>query len=186
MDSSPGSSRSHLSPLSARPYTACGRRTCLAPAPWPDVKVATTPEAIARGSALAQSCVPCHSVDGSPYLNGGVTNLAASWGPYGVVYGRNLTPGGDVQGWKDGELVRAIREGIDRSGLPLVGHPSREYHGMSDEDAAALVAYLRSQPALRNDQPRRNLNLLALWAVAAGLLPTSEQPPLAVAGGVGG
>lgn len=151
-----------------------------------EVKVEATPERIARGQALAQSCIPCHSADGSPYLNGGVTNLAAGWGPYGVVYGRNLTPAGDVQGWKDGELIRAVREGIDRSGLPLVGHPSAEYHGMSDEDAAALVAYLRSQPALRHDQPRRSLNLLGLWAVAAGLLPTSEQPPLAVAGGVGG
>jgi mono/diheme cytochrome c family protein len=154
--------------------------------PVAEVKVEPTPELIARGRALAQSCIPCHSPDGGPYLNGGMTNVAAGWGPYGVVYGRNLTPGGDVQGWQDGELIRAIREGLDRSGVPLVGHPSHTYYALSDEDAAALVAYLRSQPALRHDQPRRALNLLALWAAAAGLLPTSEQPPLAVgAGGKG-
>lgn len=152
--------------------------------------VAATPELIARGQALAQSCIPCHSADGAPYLNGGAANLAASWGPYGAVYGRNLTPAGDLQGWTDGQIVRAIREGIDKSGLPLVGHPSHAYYHLSDDDAAALVAYLRSQPALRHDQPPRNLNLLALWAVAGGLLPTSELPPAApaapAAGGIGG
>jgi mono/diheme cytochrome c family protein len=154
--------------------------------PASDLKVVATPELIARGESLAQSCIPCHSADGTPYLNGGSANLAVSWGSYGAVYGRNLTPGGDLQGWTDGEIVRAIREGIDKSGLPLVGHPSHSYYSLSDADAAALVAYLRSQPALRHDQPSRNLNLLALWAVAGGLLPTSELPPVAPAAAAGG
>ncbi len=146
-----------------------------------DLKVTATPELISRGRALAQSCIPCHSADGAPYLNGGSVNLAATWGPYGAIYGRNLTPAGDLQGWTDGQIIRAIREGIDKSGLPLVGHPSRAYYYLSDDDAAALVAYLRSQPALRHDQPPRNLNLLGLWAVAGGLLPTAELPPAAPA-----
>jgi mono/diheme cytochrome c family protein len=154
-----------------------------------DLKVTATPELVARGAALASSCIPCHSADGAPYLNGGAANLAASWGPYGAVYGQNLTPAGEVASWTDGEIVRAVREGIDKSGLPLVGHPSQAYRSLGDDDAAALVAYLRSQPALRHDQPARRLNLLALWAVAGGLLPTSELPPLpsaAAAGGGGG
>lgn len=154
--------------------------------PAPDVKVTSTPELVSRGEALAQACISCHSPDGGPYLHGGVTNLAANWGPYGVVYASNLTPGGDVGRWKDGEVIRAIREGVDRAGVPLVGHPRQQYAGMSDEDAAALVAYLRGQPALRNDQPRRNLNLLGLWAAAAGFLPTPEQPGwMALVGGGG-
>ena len=145
-----------------------------------DVKVSSTPELITRGQALAQSCIPCHSSDGQPYLNGGATNLAAGWGPYGEVYGRNLTPGGAVREWTDGELVRAIRNGYDNFGLPLVGHPVGQYAGLSDDDAAALVAYLRSQPALRHDQPARTLNLLGLWAAAGGLVPTSEPLPFAI------
>jgi mono/diheme cytochrome c family protein len=149
--------------------------------PTPDVKVAVTPELSARGQALAQSCIPCHSSTGEPYLNGGTTNLAAIWGPFGQVYGRNLTPGGDLKAWKDGEIIRAVREGYDKFGLPLVGHPGRQYAGLSDDDAAALVAYLRSQPALRHDQPPRVLNLLGLWAAAGGLVPTSEQPSFVIA-----
>ncbi len=150
------------------------------------LKVVATPELVSRGQTLAQSCVPCHSADGGPYLNGGATNLAAGWGPYGAIYGRNLTPGGPVQAWTDGELVRAIREGVDKVGLPLIGHPTQQYAGLTDEDAAALVAYLRSQPALRHDQPKRNVNLLGLWAAAAGMLPTADRPPWTLSvGGTG-
>jgi mono/diheme cytochrome c family protein len=148
--------------------------------PAPDIKVTATPELVSRGQAVAQSCIPCHSSNGEPYLNGGMTNLAASWGPYGQVYGPNLTPGGEIKGWTDGEIIRAIREGYDESGRPLVGHPAAQYAGLSDDDAAALVAYLRSQPALRHDQPPRVLNLLGLWAAAGGLVPTSEQPPFVI------
>jgi len=146
--------------------------------PVADVQVAPTPELVAQGQALAQPCIPCHSADGTPILNGGMNNLAAALGPYGELYGPNLTPGGDIGDWTDGEIIRAIREGVDDQGVPLMVHPARDYYDMSDADAAALVAYLRSQPALRHDQPRRNVNLLAALAVAAGLLPTSEQPPL--------
>lgn len=152
----------------------------------PQVTVTATPGLISRGQVLGQSCIPCHSFDGSPVLNGGATNLAAVWGPYGQVYARNLTQGGALKEWTDGEVIRAIRQGIDKEGLPLVGHPSGQYAGMSQEDAAALVAYLRSQPALRHDQPERNLNVLGLWAAAAGLLPISEQPAASAAVLTGG
>jgi hypothetical protein len=47
---------------------------------------------------------------------------------------------------------------------------------MSDDDAAALVAYLRSLPELRHDQPRRSVNLVGLLAAALGWLPTGELP----------
>lgn len=144
-----------------------------------DIKVAPTPELIARGQAVAQSCIPCHSLDGGPILNGGGTNLApVVYGlSGGVVVAPNLTPGGELKRWTDGEIIRAVRAGVDKAGAPLF-HPAAQYRGMSDEDAAALVAYLRSQPALRHDQPRRSLNLVALLAAGAGLLPTGEQAPL--------
>jgi mono/diheme cytochrome c family protein len=145
----------------------------------PDIRVEATPELVARGQVVAQSCVGCHSFDGSPTLNGGQTNLApVVWGlSTGVVYAPNLTPGGELRRWSDGEIIRAVREGLDDRGVPLL-HPAGQYRGLSDEDAAALVAYLRSQPELRHDQPRRSLNPVGLAAAAVGLLRTGEQPPL--------
>ena len=145
--------------------------------PVVDLKVAGAPEQVTLGRTLAVSCTACHSSDGSPILNGGMANLVAQLGPYGQLYGPNLTPGGEIRTWSDGEIVRAIREGVDDKGVPLMVHPASDYYWMSDADAAALVAYLRSLPALRHDQPRRHLNLLGKLAVAAGLLTTSELPP---------
>ena len=78
----------------------------------------------------------------------------------------------------DGEIVRAIREGIDRDGRPLIAMPSQAYRNFSDADAEALVAYLRSQPAVDNPQPARNLNVLAALFLGTGLFPTSAQPPV--------
>jgi mono/diheme cytochrome c family protein len=144
-----------------------------------DIKVEPTPALIARGQVVAQSCVGCHSFDGSPTLNGGQTNHApVVWGlSTGVVYAPNLTPGGELRRWSDGEIIRAVREGLDDRGAPLL-HPAGQYRGLSDEDAAALVAYLRSQPELRHDQPRRSLNPVALAAAALGWLRTGEQAPI--------
>jgi mono/diheme cytochrome c family protein len=144
-----------------------------------DIKVQSTPELVSRGQVVAQSCIPCHSFDGGPILNGGTTNYApALWGySVGRIYAPNLTPGGDLKKWTDAAIIRAVREGVDKDGVPLY-HPSASFRGMSNEDAAALVAYLRSQPELRHDQPRRSVNLLALIAAGVGLLQTGEQPPL--------
>ena len=51
--------------------------------------------------------------------------------------------------WTDGEILRAIREGIGRDGRALFPMmPYTEYRKMSDEDAHAVVAYLRTLPAI--------------------------------------
>jgi mono/diheme cytochrome c family protein len=144
----------------------------------PDITVEATPERIARGGQVAASCVPCHSFDGGAILNGGTTNLAPVVSGFltGVVYAPNLTPGGELRRWSDGEVTRAVREGLDDRGVPLM-HPAAQYRDMTDEDAAALVAFLRSQPELRHDQPRRMYNLVGIFAAGLGLLQTGEQPP---------
>jgi mono/diheme cytochrome c family protein len=81
-----------------------------------------------------------------------------------------------LKDWSDGEVMRAIREGVDRDGHPLIIMPSEAFHNLSDADAQALVAYLRSQPASNNITPQRDLSLVALVLLGAGLFPTAEQP----------
>jgi mono/diheme cytochrome c family protein len=88
----------------------------------------------------------------------------------------NLTPGGRLKDWSDGEIVRAIREGIDRDGRPLLIMPSEAFRHLADEDVQTLVAYLRTQPAVQHDPPARDMNLLGLMLIGAGLFPTAEQP----------
>jgi hypothetical protein len=94
------------------------------------------------------------------------------------MYATNLTPGGPLQRWTDGEIVRAIREGLTNDGRSLLGMPSQAYRNLSDADVQALVAYLRSQPAVDNPQPARNLNVLAALFLGAGMFPTSAQAPV--------
>jgi mono/diheme cytochrome c family protein len=146
--------------------------------PVADIKVAGTPEQIARGNQLAWGCADCHSPTLDLPLGGSTENFIAGGPPIGVLYATNLTPGGPLKDWSDGEIVRAIREGIDRDGRPLIAMPSQAYRNFSDADAEALVAYLRSQPAVENPQPARHLNVLAALFLGAGLFPTSAQAPV--------
>ena len=146
--------------------------------PVADLKVAGTAEQIARGGQLAWGCADCHSPTLDLPLGGSTENFIAGGPPMGVLYATNLTPGGPLKDWTDGEIVRAIREGVAQDGRPLVIMPSQAYRNLSDADAQALVAYLRSQPAVDNPQPARNLNVLVALFLGTGLFPTSVQAPV--------
>jgi mono/diheme cytochrome c family protein len=65
----------------------------------------------------------------------------------------NLTPGGRGAQLTDEDMERAIRHGVRRDGTSLLIMPSNEFAGMSDEDVAAIIAYLRSVPAVTDVQP---------------------------------
>lgn len=143
--------------------------------PVPEIQVADTPEQVARGEQLAQLCAGCHASDRTLPLAGGHHNDLAG---FGVLVVPNLTPAGELRNWSDGEIIRAIREGVHQSGRGLILMPSDQYRAMSDEDVQALVAYLRSQPAVDNPTPANELNLLGLLMVGAGFLPMSPQPAI--------
>jgi mono/diheme cytochrome c family protein len=146
--------------------------------PVADLKVAGTAEQIARGGQLAWGCADCHSPTLDLPLGGSTENFIAGGPPMGVLFATNLTPGGPLKDWTDGEIVRAIREGVDEEGRMLAAMPSQAYRHLSDADVQALVAYLRSQPAVDNPQPARNLNIMAALFLGAGLFPTSVQAPV--------
>src|SRR5919199_5615532 len=119
--------------------------------PVAQVKVAGTPEQIARGEHIANvMCAECHNVTGQLPLNGG-RNMSDQFNiPLGNVVPVNLTPAGPLKDWSDGEIIRAIRQGIDKNGRPLfvMLGVSQEFGNFSDDDAQALVAYLRNTPAV--------------------------------------
>ncbi|MBL8056887.1 MAG: cytochrome c [Anaerolineales bacterium] len=145
--------------------------------PVADLRVAGTPAQIARGEQLAHTCVSCHAPGDQLPLSG--VNFAVKFDlpPLGTLYAPNLTPGGDIDGWTDGEVVRAIREGVHKTGRSLLVMPTSNYRHMSDADAQAIVAYLRSQPATGGPTPTNQLNLLgALFLNLAEYL--SAQPPV--------
>ncbi len=141
-------------------------------APVPALKVAGTPGQIQRGRAIADSfCGACHSKTGT--LTGGVDIGEHFPIRVGSFVSSNLTPAGQLRNWSDGEIFRAIRNGIDASGRWLIVMSYTNAGKLSDEDIEALIAYIRSQPAAGQATPDSpdQLNPLGLMMLAAGMLP---------------
>lgn len=69
-----------------------------------------------------------------------------------------------VGSWSDDELLRALRDGVRPDGrflFPVM--PYDDYQQLSDDDARAVVAYLRSAPKVHQDEPRQPLKLGLLY-----------------------
>lgn len=96
--------------------------------PAPQMTAPKDEETLARGEYLYKYtliCWQCHGAEGSdspeePQAGGLEFDLSeiGSPGGFGVVYGSNITPDPEtgIGEWTDGEIVRAIREGLDPEG----------------------------------------------------------------------
>jgi len=145
--------------------------------PVPDITVEGTAAQIARGEHLAYAfCAICHSLDNQLPLSGGRDVGKDSPVPVGELIAANLTAAGRLRDWSDGEIFRAMREGTDRDGRPLITMSALSYRNLSDEDLQAVIAYLRSQAARQNETPPDNPNLLFAIFSGAGLVP--EPKPI--------
>jgi mono/diheme cytochrome c family protein len=144
-------------------------------------------QTVARGEYLYKyslGCWECHGSQGSHSPEepqaGGLEFDMTDIGPgFGLVYAANLTP--DVETgigtWSDGELVRSLREGLDREGHLLFPIMEAElWHSLSDADVLALVAYMRSLTAMRNEVPANQLSFAAKALIALRVL--KPQPPV--------
>lgn len=148
-------------------------------APVPELTVAGTAAQIARGQHIANSfCASCHSTTNELPLTGGLDLGKDFPMPLGSFVSANLTPAGRLQNWSDGEIFRAIRNGIDRDGQLLFAMSGARGRHLSDEDIAAVIAYLRGQPAVTNETqlPLDQPNALALILAGAGMIPDPEPP----------
>lgn len=134
---------------------------------------------LARGEHLVRvSCAGCHSPNMQPPLSGSTADFFAEPGmpPLGHLTGPNLTPGGRLARYTDAELARAIREGVTREGRKMLVMPSARFHSLSDRDVTALIAYLRSQPAVETTERPRVLTPLAYFVLGARIFAPSDMP----------
>ena len=134
------------------------------------LKVAGTPDQVARGAYLANHvtvCLDCHSKhDTGRYANPVVPGTQGEGGEVfghaqgfpGEVHPSNITPAA-LADWSDGEVMRAMTSGISRDGQPLFPlMPYPVYAQLSQGDAEAIVAYLRTLPARGTVAPPRTLD----------------------------
>ncbi|MET4803111.1 mono/diheme cytochrome c family protein [Bradyrhizobium sp. LB11.1] len=147
-------------------------------APLPSVRVELTPERVARGKAVTDSfCSGCHKAA----LTGGgdlAEDLPINIGSFVPA---NLTPAGPLKRWSDGEIFRAIRNGVDAGGGWLTIMSFTNASRLSDDDTIAVVAYLRSLPAAGAPTSGQldRFNLLGLAMLGAGML--RDAKPVIVA-----
>ena len=124
---------------------------------------------VKRGEYLVEllGCGSCHTdgaLEGVPdfdkALAGSSIGIAFS-NPMGnrypgIVFPPNLTPDPDtgLGGWSDRQIANAVRYGAGRhTSRRIVIMPWQGYSKMTEDDAAAIVAYLRSVPAVRHEVP---------------------------------
>jgi mono/diheme cytochrome c family protein len=174
---------------------ACGQdaepeATVAAPAPAPAAPVfdrAPVPpsptaqeDLLARGEYLVEGIVGCGNCHNGRDENGELIPGMEFAGafvieePIFTAYAPNISPDMEtgIGAWTDQEIERAIRSGISRDGRmmgpPMAFYPPF-YPNISSEDMDAIIAYLRSVPAVRNEVPASELRME---------LPPSWGPPI--------
>ena len=127
---------------------------------------------IAHGKHLAETrgCNDCHGKD---YAGAKVIEDGAM----GKLYGPNLTrgKGGRITTFKDEDWVRAIRHGVGPDGRGLFIMPSEEYSHFSDEDLAALVAYMKTIPAVDRERVPTELGPISRMLLATGKMKLAAE-----------
>ena len=119
---------------------------------------------IARGRAITYSsgCVDCHTPGtfyGAPDTTRYLSGSELGWqGPWGVTFPRNLTPDMEtgIGHWTEAQIITAVRTGLRPDGTMLLPPmPWPAFSHMSDDDARALAAYLKSIPPVKHKVPDR-------------------------------
>lgn len=146
---------------------------------------AATPEEVNRGKYVfgAAGGCGCHT-EKDRALNSGGRRYD---GPFGTVFSTNITPDPKtgIGGWTDTQIIEAIRSGRRPNGERLIPvHPYTVFNGMAEADLKAMVAYLRSLPAVnRPNQPRKItvplFEAVFLPAWLAAFSPRETPPPTA-------
>ncbi|MFN8006136.1 MAG: c-type cytochrome [Terriglobia bacterium] len=161
-------------------------------APPASIKVESTEARLARGKYLFDRvalCGDCHSERDFTRFAGPVILekegagfvFPPELGFPGTVVSRNITPDKDtgIGNWTDGEVIRAIREGVSRDGhtlFPLM--PYQNFRKMSDEDVYSVVVYLKTLKPVKLAQPPTRINFPVSMFIKSAPQPAGSVPPV--------
>jgi mono/diheme cytochrome c family protein len=133
--------------------------------PIPD----STPNAVQlrRGQYLvaAGDCMSCHLREGGEPLAGGLGLKT----PFGVIYSPNITSDKEtgIGDWTSDQFFRAMHDGIDDEGKNLYpAFPYPWFRLVSREDDDAILAFLKTTPAVKYTPPKNDLTFPLEFRVA--------------------
>jgi hypothetical protein len=107
----------------------------------------------------------------------GGERLGRELGFPGTFYATNITPASLSQ-WTDGEILRAITCGVTRTGramFPAMPYPN--YRALSEADAEAVVAYIRTLKPVASEILPSRLDFPMNLLVRTLPKPYAPQPP---------
>jgi mono/diheme cytochrome c family protein len=140
--------------------------------PQETITVPTDAETMAQGEVLANisGCTSCHvqNLSGETFFDDAVMGTLAA---------PNLTSGQGGLGsrYTDTDWERAIRHGVRPDGTGLLIMPSQHFAHYSDEDVAALIAYLKSVPPVDNELPSRALGPMGRTLLVLGAFQLTPE-----------
>jgi len=136
--------------------------------PSSDITLPTDDASLEFGKHRAEVlCEGCHGSDLS-----GIENWFSA-GPLGTVDSANLTTGEGGFGREATSVedyIRAIRHGIDPEGKPIFMPAVVSTANLSDQDLAAIIAYVQSVPPVDHVTSGHKFTPLAKIMLAAGML----------------
>jgi mono/diheme cytochrome c family protein len=134
--------------------------------PPSDLTIPTDEASIAMGKHRVETlCIGCHGDD----LSGETAWIDAP--PLATIDSANLTSGEGGIGREftsDEDYVRAIRHGIDEQGKPTLMIAVPETAHLSDEELAAIIAYLKTIPPVDHVTHGAHFSVLGKIMVGAG------------------
>lgn len=137
-----------------------------------EIALDVTPEMLERGKYLANHvalCTDCHSERDFTFFAGPI--IEETFGQGGEVFdetlgfpGRYISPNitsheNGIGDWTDGEVFRAITEGVTKEGdalFPVMPYP--HYGAVDREDILAIQAYIRTLPPKEEIQEESRSN----------------------------
>jgi hypothetical protein len=149
----------------------------------PDLEVEITPARVEHGEYLATAvfgCMYCHSerdwsLFGGPPVPGtlgkGGERFDQRVGVSGVLISPNITPAG-IGDWTDGEVYRAIVNGLHKDGYSLFPiMPFDVYLHLETEDVYSIIAYLRTLEPIEAEYSGRRMTPLMQFIANSRVLP---------------
>lgn len=119
---------------------------------------------------LSRGCTECHGVDGA-----GRDMVNDGKGMH--VHAPNISPGPGsvVAKYSATDWVRTLRHGVKPDGRPAIMMPSEDYARFTDDDLAAMVAYLRQMPPVAGTPAVLELPPLVKTLYATGVVRDAAE-----------
>lgn len=120
----------------------------------------------ARGKYLMTSvlpCTDCHTpldeTTGLPIMEMYFAGGQPYEGPWGIVYGSNITPDEKtgIGEWSDDDLTRVLVSGVRIDGRRVILMPWQDYANLTAPDVEAVISFLRSVEPIENEVPKAAL-----------------------------